>query len=227
MKVLSPELTNSSRLDDASGGYPPTHPSIYGLGGRLKRIADISGAIVGFVFLSPLLVLVALGIRIQDGGSVFYRQDRVGLDGRVFTILKFRTMIRDAEYNRGPTWSKSNDPRCTRFGALLRRSGLDELPQLWNIIKGDISLVGPRPERPEFVHNFRTQYPDYQHRHSLLGGLTGYSQAHGWRGDTDLGERLRHDLYYVRNWSLSLDCYILLLTLLLGWSDKTRNGIPR
>ena len=102
MKVLSPELTNSSRLDDASGGYPSTHPSIYGLGGRLKRIADISGAIVGFVFLSPLLVLVALGIRIQDGGSVFYRQDRVGLDGRVFTILKFRTMIRDAEYNRGP-----------------------------------------------------------------------------------------------------------------------------
>ncbi len=207
--------------------YPSAHPSVCGFGGRFKRIADFGGSILGLAFLSPLMALVALGIRIQDGGPIFYRQDRVGLNGRVFTILKFRTMRRDAERATGPTWSKSNDPRCTRFGALLRRLGLDELPQLWNILKRDMSLVGPRPERPEFVHEFRTQFSGYHRRHSVLGGLTGYSQVHGWRGDTDLGERLRHDLYYVRNWSLALDFYVLLLTLFRGWSDDTRAGIPR
>ena len=227
MRVLSPESRTSSSLDEGTRPCPSAHPSVCGLGGRLKRITDLGGSIFGLVLLSPFMALVALGIRIEDGGPVFYSQERVGMNGRVFTVLKFRTMSPDAEHGRGPTWSKSNDPRCTRFGALLRRSGLDELPQLWNVVKGDMSLVGPRPERPEFVCEFRTRYPDYLQRNVLLGGLTGYSQAHGWRGDTDLGERLRHDLFYVRNWLLAFDFYVLLLTLSQGWSEKTRDGIPR
>ncbi len=175
MKVLSPESENSSRVEDGPAHYRLAHPSVCGFGGRLKRFADLVGSIFGLVLLSPVMAIVALGIRIQDGGSVFYRQDRVGLDEGVFTILKFRTMRPDAEQGRGATWSKSNDPRCTRFGAVLRRTGLDELPQLWNVLRGDMSLIGPRPERPEFVHEFRTQFPGYHQRHSLLGGLTGES----------------------------------------------------
>jgi putative colanic acid biosynthesis UDP-glucose lipid carrier transferase len=172
------------------------------------------------------MALIALAIRLYDGGTVFYRQTRVGLNGQRFTIIKFRSMHEDAEEQLGPIWSVPDDPRCTRIGHLLRRSGLDELPQLWNILLGEMSLVGPRPERPEFTREFRYEHADYEVRHRVRPGLTGYAQVHGWRGYTSIEERLRHDLYYVRNWSLPLDFYVLFLTAIRGCSERTRPGVP-
>jgi lipopolysaccharide/colanic/teichoic acid biosynthesis glycosyltransferase len=172
-----------------------------------------------------LLALIAILVRLNDGGSILYRQTRVGLNGRRFTMVKFRTMCQDAERDLGAIWSVPHDPRCTRLGYYLRRSGFDELPQLWNIVRGDMSIVGPRPERPEFTREFRKEHPNYDGRHVVRGGLTGYAQIHGWRGYTSLEERLRHDGYYVRNWSLRLDLYVIVMTFVRGWSERTRQGI--
>jgi putative colanic acid biosynthesis UDP-glucose lipid carrier transferase len=181
-------------------------------------------SVLALVVLAPVLAAIALAVRMTDGGPVLYRQTRVGLGRRRFTIVKFRTMHVHAERGLGAMWSVPRDPRCTGIGHYLRRSGLDELPQLWNILRGDMSLVGPRPERPEFTREFRKEHPDYDVRHTVRAGLTGYAQIHGWRGYTSLEHRLRHDIYYVRNWSLPLDLYILLMTLLRGWSESTRTG---
>ena len=180
---------------------------------------------VALVLLSPLLAMIALLIRITDGGPVSYRQIRVGLDRRRFTILKFRTMHVDAERDLGAIWAVPDDPRCTRLGSYLRRLGLDELPQLWNVLRGEMSLVGPRPERPEFTREFRKEHPGYDFRHTVRPGITGYAQIHGWRGYTSLEDRLRHDAYYIRNWSVVLDVYILAMTLIRGWSQRTRHGV--
>jgi len=177
------------------------------------------------VVLAPLFAVIALAVRLTDGGAVFYRQTRVGYLGRHFTIIKFRTMQEDAERDLGPIWSVPRDPRCTRIGYFLRRSALDELPQLWNILRGDMSLVGPRPERPEFTREFRKQYFDYDIRHTVQPGLTGYAQIHGWRGFTSLDERLRHDSYYLDHWSVGLDVYIVLVTAFRCWSERTTAGI--
>ena len=171
------------------------------------------------------MALIAILVRLSDGGSVLYRQTRVGLHSHRFTMVKFRTMIEDAERDLGAIWSVPKDPRCTRLGYHLRRSGLDELPQLWNVLRGDMSLVGPRPERPEFTCKFRKEHQDYDLRHLVRVGLTGYAQIHGWRGYTSLEERLRHDKYYVQNWSLRLDLYIVLMTFFRGWSERTRTGV--
>jgi lipopolysaccharide/colanic/teichoic acid biosynthesis glycosyltransferase len=134
-------------------------------------------------------------------------------------------MTPDAESQLGAIWSVPDDPRCTSVGRLLRRSGLDELPQLWNVLCGDMSLVGPRPERPEFTSEFRKAYASYDFRHRVKCGITGYAQIHGWRGFTSLEERLRHDLYYIRNWSLLLDMKIMVTTVIRGCSEQTRNGV--
>jgi exopolysaccharide biosynthesis polyprenyl glycosylphosphotransferase len=201
------------------------HRSIAGADGAFKRATDIAVSSTALVVLAPVMAAVALLIRLLDGGPVLYKQVRVGLGGARFTILKFRTMRCDAEEGLGPMWSLKQDPRCTSFGAWLRRRGIDELPQLWNILRGDMTLVGPRPERPEFVNEFSMSYPGYDARHAVRCGLTGYAQVHGWRGDTAVENRLRHDLYYIRNWSIGLDFRILVLTLLRGWSERTRNGV--
>ncbi len=201
------------------------HKSIEGLSGFLKRFIDVTGSIAGLILFSPLLVFIALAVRVMDGGSIFYCQTRVGFGGRRFTMIKFRTMHEHAESDLGAIWSVPSDPRCTRIGHYLRRSGFDELPQLWNVLRGEMSLVGPRPERPEFTRGFRNEYPDYNQRHAVRGGLTGYAQIHGWRGYTSLEERLRHDLYYVRNWSVLLDLYVLFMTPIRGWSERTRSGV--
>jgi undecaprenyl-phosphate glucose phosphotransferase len=185
---------------------------------------DIVVSAVALVMLAPALGIVALLIRFLDGRPALYRQVRVGFRGQRFTILKFRTMRYNAEEGLGPIWSLKDDPRCTRLGAWLRRRGIDELPQLWNVLRGEMSLVGPRPERPEFVKEFSISYPGYDARHSVRCGLTGYAQIHGWRGATGMEERLRHDLYYIRHWSLWLDFRILALTVGRGWSERTRNG---
>jgi exopolysaccharide biosynthesis polyprenyl glycosylphosphotransferase len=190
-------------------------------------LTDVIVSGIALATLSPLLGLIAAAVRLADGGPILYRQIRVGLDGRRFTIIKFRSMHEDAERQLGPIWSVPNDPRCTTIGNFLRRFGLDELPQLWNILRGDMSLVGPRPERPEFTREFRYDHEHYEVRHCVRPGLTGYAQIHGWRGYTSIEERLRHDLYYVRNWSLWLDFYVLILTLTRGWSERTRKGVPR
>jgi exopolysaccharide biosynthesis polyprenyl glycosylphosphotransferase len=219
-----------SRSVVSSKNEPPAeprrerHPSVAGSEATLKRALDIALSASALIALSPALAAIAASIRLSDGGPAVYRQVRVGLNGEPFTILKFRTMRVDAEQDIGPIWSLKNDPRCTRFGARLRRWGLDELPQLWNILRGDMTLVGPRPERPEFVEEFSSTLPDYHGRHAVRSGLTGYAQVCGWRGATSIEERLRHDIYYIQHWSLGLDLSILLRTLLHGFSERTRDG---
>jgi exopolysaccharide biosynthesis polyprenyl glycosylphosphotransferase len=178
-----------------------------------KRVFDVSLASLALLLLSPLLGAIAVAIRLSSGRPVLYVQERTGLDGHVFPMLKFRTMALDAEHETGPVWTKPDDPRRTRLGAFLRRTSLDELPQLWNAVRGDMSLVGPRPERPVFIEQFRREIPGYMLRHKVKAGLTGWAQIHGWRGDTSLHERVEHDIHYIQNWSLGLDVRILLMTL--------------
>jgi lipopolysaccharide/colanic/teichoic acid biosynthesis glycosyltransferase len=213
---------NTARLEENDSATP--HMSVCGLTGFLKRFADCIVAAIALILLAPVFAAIALIVRATGGGSVLYRQIRVGFQGRSFIIIKFRTMHDSAERDLGPIWSVPKDPRCTPVGHYLRRLGLDELPQLWNILRGEMSFVGPRPERPQFTREFRKQYHEYDVRQTVKPGLTGYAQIHGWRGYTSLEERLRHDLYYVRNWSLTLDAYIFFMTLLRGWSERTRSG---
>jgi Undecaprenyl-phosphate glucose phosphotransferase len=190
---------------------PAVGPSAF-----LKRAVDLTGAAVGLVLLAPLMGLISIIIRLVEGGPILYRQERVGWGGRPFTMLKFRTMVADAEVN-GPARTTRGDPRRTRLGAFLRRTSLDELPQLWNVMKGDMSLVGPRPERPEFLDELREQLPDYMLRLTVKAGMTGLAQVRGLRGDSSLAERLVADLEYVRRWSLRLDMQILALTVVRGF----------
>ena len=183
-----------------------------GLSRFSKRLLDVVGAIVGMVVLSIPMLLVALAIRFDSGGPVFYVQQRVGRDQRRFPIIKFRTMHRDAEVS-GQTWTISNDPRVTRIGRWLRRYWIDELPQLINVIRGDMSLVGPRPERSSYVRQFEREYSRYMVRHRERAGMTGWAQVNGLRGNSSIDERTRYDLFYVENWSLLFDLRILMRTL--------------
>ncbi len=179
----------------------------------LKRLFDLGVAgIMALAFL-PVGVLVGILIKMEGKGPVFYFQERVGRDGKVFRLIKFRTMKLDAEKETGPVWAKPADDRRTRSGEFLRRWNLDEFPQLLNILRGDMSLVGPRPERPHFVDKFRESVPRYMARHKVKSGLTGWAQVHGLRGDTSIEERIKYDLYYMENWSLLLDVEILVMTL--------------
>jgi Undecaprenyl-phosphate glucose phosphotransferase len=181
-----------------------------------KRTIDLAAGAAALVALSPVMMLVALLVKLTSRGPVFYRQPRTGLNGRTFQMLKFRSMRTDAERHTGPVWAVRGDDRCTPLGRLLRRWSLDELPQLFNVLKGDMSLVGPRPERGVFVERFRQQIPNYTQRHQVKAGITGWAQVNGWRGDTSLRRRVECDLYYICNWSLWLDLKILLLTPLRG-----------
>lgn len=185
-----------------------------------KRGLDVAIASAALVLLSPLLGLIALLIRITSPGPALFRQPRTGLGGRSFQMLKFRSMRLDAEATSGPVWAKKHDPRCTPLGRFLRRWSLDELPQLFNVLAGDMSLVGPRPERHAFVMRFSKSLPGYCQRHRVKAGMTGWAQVNGWRGDTSIRRRLEHDLYYVANWSLWLDVKILWLTLFRGFRHK-------
>jgi exopolysaccharide biosynthesis polyprenyl glycosylphosphotransferase len=178
-----------------------------------KRAFDVGVSALLIALAAPVMGVIALAIRLSSGAPVLYRQERMGLDGHVFRMLKFRTMVHDAERDTGPVWARRDDPRETRIGSFLRRTSLDELPQLWNVLSGDMSLVGPRPERPVFIEQFRREVPGYMLRHKVKAGLTGWAQVHRWRGDTSLHERIEHDLYYIRNWSFGLDIRILLMTL--------------
>ena len=185
-----------------------------------KRSMDFVLAAAALVVLAPFLLLLAIAIRLGSPGPVLFSQERMGLDGRLFRVWKFRTMQVDAEAHSGPVWATPDDPRRTRLGAFLRRLSLDELPQLFNVLRGEMSLVGPRPERPVFIQDFRARVPKYMLRHMVQAGMTGWAQVNGWRGDTSIEQRIEHDLYYIENWSWRLDLKILALTLLRGFTGK-------
>lgn len=190
---------------------------LQGLNSVIKRTVDIILSAVALVVLAIPLAIVALLVRVTSSGPVFYHQERMGLDGRAFTVFKFRSMFQDAERETGPIWAEDDDPRCTPLGRVLRRFDIDELPQIWNVFKGDMSLVGPRPERPYFVEQFKQQYPQYMLRHKVRTGITGWAQVNGWRGNTSLEKRIEYDLFYISNWSLRLDLKIMWLTVVKGF----------
>jgi exopolysaccharide biosynthesis polyprenyl glycosylphosphotransferase len=179
----------------------------------VKRSFDILVSMLFLVLTSPFFVLIALFVKLDSRGSLFYRQERVGLDGRTFRLIKFRTMRADAEKESGPVWAHKNDPRKTNVGSFLRRFSLDELPQLLNVIIGDMSIVGPRPERPHFVNQFRKEIPKYLDRHRVKTGMTGWAQVNGLRGNAPIEERTKYDVYYVENWSIVFDVKIILKTV--------------
>ncbi|HMQ51453.1 MAG TPA: undecaprenyl-phosphate glucose phosphotransferase [Anaerolineae bacterium] len=187
----------------------------------LKRIVDVGGSAVCLVIVSPVMMLLAMLIKLESEGPVFYAQERMGLDGKRFMMLKFRSMRADAEEESGPVWTKPNDDRRTRLGALLRRFSVDELPQLINVLLGEMSLVGPRPERPIFVEEFKKDIPRYMDRHREKAGMTGWAQINGLRGDTSIIERTKYDLWYIENWSLLLDFRIIARTIMHIFKDDT------
>jgi exopolysaccharide biosynthesis polyprenyl glycosylphosphotransferase len=186
----------------------------------IKRAVDIAVSGLALVLLAPLLGLIALTVRVTSPGPVLIHQDRIGIGGRVFKTHKFRSMWTGAEAGTGPVFAAPNDERRTLPGRVLRRLSMDELPQLWNIFKGEMSLVGPRPERPKFVAEFRARLPRYDDRHLVRPGLAGWAQANDLRGQTPVEERLTYDLYYIENWSLAFDIKILLITLARVWTHK-------
>jgi Undecaprenyl-phosphate glucose phosphotransferase len=187
----------------------------------LKRAFDFTFALIGLVLLSPFLILLAIVVKLDSPGPALYAQERVGLSGRRFKMYKLRTMRADAETGGKAEWSRPADPRRTRTGSTLRRLSLDELPQLWNVLVGHMSLVGPRPERPVFVKQFRASIPRYMLRHHVKAGITGWAQVNGLRGDTPLDQRIEYDLYYIKNWSMAFDVKILFLTLLRVFRDQS------
>lgn len=179
----------------------------------LKRSFDIFFSLLALIILSPIFLIVTLLIKKDSKGPVFYAQERIGEDGQHFMLYKFRTMKVGAETQTGPVWAVKDDPRRTKLGSFLRENNLDELPQFWNTLRGDMSLVGPRPERPFFVSQFKEDIPRYMARHSIKSGITGWAQVNGLRGNTSITERTKFDLYYIENWSLWLDFKIILLTV--------------
>jgi len=194
---------------------------LYGWNSVFKRIFDLTLGTLILVIISPIMATIGLLIKVTSKGPILYRQDRVGMDGHIFQMLKFRTMKMDAEKETGPIWAKENDSRRTKIGVLLRKTSLDELPQLFNVLKGEMSLVGPRPERPNFVEEFRNRIPSYMLRHKIKAGITGWAQVNGWRGNTSLEKRIEHDLYYIENWSIGFDLKILMMTLWGGLFSKS------
>ena len=210
------------------GNLTPTHTTIVPVGSQLlfcaadsplsgykiilKELFDKAGSMILLALLAVPMLIIALLVKLTSEGPVFYKQKRLGMDQKEFQMYKFRTMYVGAEAANGPQWARPNDSRCTKIGSWLRRTSLDELPQLLNVIKGDMSLIGPRPERLCFAHEFSGELKDYMLRHKVKAGMTGWAQIHGFRGDSSLKKRLQYDLFYVRNWSFGLDLRILLLT---------------
>ncbi|ATG89424.1 undecaprenyl-phosphate glucose phosphotransferase [Methylomonas koyamae] len=193
---------------------------LHGVNRYIKEAEDRLLALVLLLLISPLMLLIAVGVKLSSPGPVFYRQVRVGWNNRKFTMLKFRSMPVGVESKTGAVWAKPGENRATPFGAFLRKTSLDELPQLLNVLRGDMSLVGPRPERPDFVEVFKEQVPNYMKKHMVKAGITGWAQVNGWRGDTDLHRRIEHDLYYIQNWSLWFDIEIAFRTVLTGFIHK-------
>ena len=197
-----------------------------------KRVSDVLIAGLALLILAPLFAVVSLLILVTTGRPIFYSQERVGQGGRVFRLFKFRSMRCDAETATGPIWASNHDARCTRIGEWLRHTNIDELPQLYNVARGHMSLVGPRPERPVFVEHFRDSVPNYSLRHAVPGGMMGWAQVHGWRGRTSLRKRIQYDLDYIQRWSFWLDFRIMLMTVQhvvwgkTSWTTPKRRSEP-
>ncbi len=186
----------------------------------VKRLVDIFGAIVAIILFSPFMLTAAIGIKLTSKGPLIFKQERVGLHNRPFKMYKFRTMEVQKEEEEKKGWTKKNDPRVTGIGKILRKTSIDEMPQFFNVLKGDMSLVGPRPERPLFVEKFREEIPRYMIKHQVRPGLTGWAQVNGYRGDTSIRKRIEFDLYYIENWTLGFDLKILFLTFFKGFINK-------
>jgi Undecaprenyl-phosphate glucose phosphotransferase len=186
----------------------------------IKRSIDIVGSICAIILFSPIMLIAAIGIKLTSRGPIIFKQERVGLHNKPFKMYKFRSMEvqDDSEEKKG--WTTKNDPRVTRIGKILRRSSIDELPQLFNVLKGDMSLVGPRPERPLFVEKFKEEIPRYMIKHQVRPGITGWAQVNGYRGDSSIKKRIEYDLYYIENWTIILDMRILFLTIFTGFINK-------
>ena len=215
-------ITEAATIDDL-GGLPLLSVRDFALRGYMlvfKRLIDIVGALFGLVIFSPLMLLTAIAVKLESTGPAFYVQERMGLDGRPISMIKFRSMRATAEAEN-PGWTVENDPRRTRIGSFLRRVNLDELPQLINVLFGEMSLVGPRPEQAYYVGQFRKAIPHYMQRHQLPAGMTGWAQVNGLRGDTSIIERTKFDLWYIENWSLALDLTIIVRTI---WQMVTGNN---
>lgn len=224
--VVVPDILQFISLKASVGdldGIPIINLSESPIGGWnsfTKRILDLSITLVCVFIFMPLMFLIGIFIKLSSRGPVMFRQERMGLDGKPFMMYKFRSMKMQAEEETGPVWAKKDDPRRTFIGSLIRKTSLDELPQLFNVIKGEMSLVGPRPERPHFVHEFKERVPQYMLRHKVKSGMTGWAQINGWRGNTSIEKRIEYDMYYIENWSLSFDIKILWLTFWRGWTGK-------
>ena len=211
-----------ARLEDLDG-VPVININdvpLQGFNAFIKRFIDVVLSATALIGLALPLAVVAALVKFTSKGPIFYRQERMGLDGKSFSIVKFRSMFQDAERHTGPVWAVAGDDRVTPLGRVMRHSNVDELPQLWNVLRGDMSLVGPRPERPHFVEQFKHKIPQYMLRHKVKAGLTGWAQVNGWRGNTPLEKRIEYDLYYIENWSVRLDLKIMWLTLLRGFFHK-------
>lgn len=186
----------------------------------MKRVMDIFGAIVAIILFSPFMLVAAIGIKLTSKGPLIFKQERVGLHNRPFKMYKFRTMEVQKEEEEKKGWTKKDDPRVTKIGKILRKTSIDEMPQFFNVLKGDMSLVGPRPERPLFVEKFREEIPRYMIKHQVRPGLTGWAQVNGYRGDTSIRKRIEYDLYYIENWTMGFDLKILFLTFFKGFINK-------
>ena len=182
----------------------------------VKRVLDVVFSALFLLVFSPLMLVLAVAVKLSSPGPVFYRQERMSLNGQTFEMLKFRSMPVDAEAKTGAVWAKAGENRATPIGKFMRRTSLDELPQFINVLRGDMSVVGPRPERPVFIEQFKEHVPRYMLRHKMKGGITGWAQVNGWRGNTSIEKRIQYDLYYIQNWSLALDFKIMLMTVWKG-----------
>jgi putative colanic acid biosysnthesis UDP-glucose lipid carrier transferase len=186
----------------------------------LKRMEDIIFSVFLCIILLPIFIIITVVVKFTSRGPILYKQNRVGINNKNFTMLKFRTMPIDVEKETGAVWAKQEENRATPFGSLLRKTSLDEIPQFLNVLKGNMSIVGPRPERPEFVEIFKESIPMYMKKHMVKPGITGWAQINGWRGNTDLKKRIEHDIYYIDNWSLLFDIKIIFMTVLKGFINK-------
>ena len=202
-------------------GYPMIHitdsPLDDGWNRLVKRIFDIFFSFMVLFFTLPILIIIALGVKLSSRGPIFYRQKRMGLDGQVFQMLKFRTMPVNSEKDTGPVWAAPGEKRATAFGSFLRKTSIDELPQFWNVLTSEMSVVGPRPERPYFIEKFKKEIPKYMLRHKMKAGITGWAQVNGWRGKTSLTKRIEYDIYYIEHWSFGFDIKIIVMTLFKGF----------
>jgi Undecaprenyl-phosphate glucose phosphotransferase len=233
LKICSNELLNITVLPDISyslighdisdfAGIPVisiNQPKFSSKSIIIKRLFDFILSGIGLVLISPLLALIAVGVKLSSPGPILFGQRRIGLDGKEFLMWKFRSMKVDSEAN-GAGWTTASDPRKTKFGSFIRKTSLDELPQLWNVFIGEMSLVGPRPEQPYFVEKFKGEIPAYMLRHKMKAGITGWAQVNGWRGDTSIASRIECDIWYIKNWSIWLDIGIIFMTFWKGIINK-------